>query len=106
MKASVNRLKMCKNKVSFTSKQAALKVAEKHNQRVYECPVCFCYHCTKLEDWKSLFVPVEEYESLERRCKIQKKKIERVGKLNYDLQTRINVLKSELKELRHGRKKD
>lgn len=60
------RAKMCKNKTSFTSKGAALRVTEKYGQRVYECPVCFCFHCTSKSDWKEEFVPIEKYQNLNR----------------------------------------
>lgn len=54
----------CGKKVSFTHRAKAEKVAKKHGQTVYECPVCFCYHCTSKEDWRSEFVSIEKYEAV------------------------------------------
>lgn len=60
----VNKIKMCKNKNSFQTIGAAKAAAKKFGQRVYECPVCFCYHCTSLDDWRSEFVTIEKHEEL------------------------------------------
>ena len=61
---------MCKGKVSFQNIGAAKATAREYNQRVYECPVCFCYHCTSLEDWKDEFVPIEKYNELKKQYEI------------------------------------
>jgi hypothetical protein len=65
-----NRVKILKNKtcgkkVSFKNKKIAAKVALKHNQNMYECPICFCYHLTHYEDWSNEFVSLEDYKELE-----------------------------------------
>lgn len=69
----VRRAKMCKNKVSFTNKAAAIRAAERHNQNVYECPICFCFHCTSRQDWRDEFVPIEKFHNVMRELeRIQK----------------------------------
>lgn len=37
---------MCDKKRSFETEARANKFARRFNQRVYECPICFCWHCT------------------------------------------------------------
>jgi hypothetical protein len=51
---------MCQNKVSFRSKDRAKAAGEKFGQRIYECPICFCWHCTSKENWKEEFITLEE----------------------------------------------
>ena len=62
----IRRNKMCNDKAIFMSVSAAAKVAEKFNQNVYECPICFCFHTTSKKDWKQEFVRIEKYENLKR----------------------------------------
>lgn len=47
---------MCGKKATFTTKGKAEQVAAKFGQRVYECPVCFCWHATSKENWKYEYV--------------------------------------------------
>lgn len=47
---------MCGKKVAFRSQEKAAEVAKQHNQKVYGCPICFCYHLTSKADWKDEFV--------------------------------------------------
>lgn len=44
------RQKMCAKKMAFRTEGAALRVAEKFEHRVYECPICFCWHTTSKKD--------------------------------------------------------
>lgn len=105
--SSVRRIKMCAGKVSFTNKNAALKVANKFDQTVYECPVCFCFHCTNLQNWREEFVPIAKYRALlktheqllEASAKY-KPEIERLGKLIHELNGTINGQKQTIKLLR------
>ena len=43
---------MCYGKVPFRRKISAQRVAKKFNQRVYLCPLCYCWHNTSTRDWK------------------------------------------------------
>lgn len=54
------RSQMCKNKDSFWSRTRAEASAARWGQRVYECPVCFCWHCTSKENWRDEFVDAEK----------------------------------------------
>ena len=63
----MSKLKMCSKKVSFNTKGKAEVVASKFNQRVYECPICFCWHTSSKENWKDEFVRREYHE----RCMAQ-----------------------------------
>ena len=42
------KMKMCGNKKSFRTKKLAEKTADKFDDdyRVYECPICYCFHVT------------------------------------------------------------
>jgi rubrerythrin len=40
-------LAMCLRKKKFYTERSAKKCAKKFKQRVYWCPVCGGYHCTK-----------------------------------------------------------
>ena len=60
-----NKNKMCGKKVSFRTKAAAEKIQVKYpNQRIYECPICFCWHLTTLENWEYLYIDRYEHEKL------------------------------------------
>lgn len=63
----INRIKMCSKKISFTTKGKAEAVGLKFKQRVYECPICFCWHTTSKENWKDEFVRKDYHE----RCMAQ-----------------------------------
>lgn len=100
----INRVKMCQNKVSFTNKATAIAKAEKYNQNVYECPICFCWHCTSREDWKDEFVTVEKYQSLiqhHERLLIQFKEAKTYKKRVHEAETELfrvmNLIKRILK---------
>lgn len=99
--SSVRRHKMCKDKVSFTTKKAALKRAEMFNQRVYECPVCFCFHCTSKEKIEDEFVGLEFHNRIvteyQEQIERQKKKIKRYGKIIRDLNEHISKLKKRMR---------
>ncbi len=82
---AINRFKMCKNKVSFTNAKAAERIAEKHNQRVYECPICFCFHCTSKADWKDEFVTLEKYQNVMKANDRLIKQIQNLSKVKQRL---------------------
>lgn len=103
-----NKQKMCKQKVSFTNMKAALKVAEKHKQNVYECPICFCFHCTSHQNWMDDFVPKERFNNiLEQNRVLQRqsgKKTEifkRYRRYINELNVAIARLKKENKALKN-----
>lgn len=48
--------RMCGPKLSFRTRAKAQEIADKYGQRVYECPVCFCFHCTSKENWQDEFI--------------------------------------------------
>jgi hypothetical protein len=47
---------MCINKISFRNRDRAERSAAIYGQRIYECPICFCWHCTSKENWQDEFV--------------------------------------------------
>lgn len=82
------RRKACVGKVAFHTYRTALCVAEKYNQTVYECPVCFCYHCTSLQNWRDEFVPVQKHQNVVKQldAAIEKlSKLQGMKKINGDL---------------------
>lgn len=88
------REKMCGKKASFQTKKAAELRASLFNQRVYECPICFCWHCTSKEDWRS-----EYYTESDVEKKVNDAKAEANKKIK-TLNTSMNYLKKEIAELR------
>jgi hypothetical protein len=62
----LRRNKMCNDKRTYINITQASRVAEKFNQNVYECPICFCYHTTDRSDWKQEFVSIEKHERLKK----------------------------------------
>jgi hypothetical protein len=61
---------------------------------VYECPICFCWHCTSKENWRDEFVDAEkarkqlvQLESTLRNefNKTLKEKNKRISDLEYAL---------------------
>lgn len=101
----ISRAKMCLNKVSFRSRGKAEAVALRFGQRVYECPICFCWHCTNKENWRDEFVDAEETRQkiagLERKIISLENKI----RAEYNIVLReknkeINALKQEVYYLR------
>lgn len=98
---NINRIKMCKDKVSFTNEKAARKVAKLHDQRVYECPVCFCFHCTSSDNWKGEYVTRKEYEIVMTELIRKRKKVAALGLMVQEKDQRINELKRKLKEYKH-----
>lgn len=70
------RKSMCDKKVSFRSKGKAEAVAAKFGQRIYECPICFCWHCTSKEDWQQEFVSTADLRRAvaEARCEMAAKR--------------------------------
>lgn len=96
--------KMCGNKLSFRTKEAAQRTADKFGQSVYECPICFCYHCTSKKDWRQEYISIDEYNRLLNKYEKCLKEIKTYeNKLN-----NINVyIKKQLtfkKIMRHLRK--
>lgn len=55
-----SRSKMCDKKGSFYSLARAETSAAKWGHRVYECPICFCWHCTSRDNWQDEFVDAEK----------------------------------------------
>lgn len=96
-----SRAQMCTKKVSFRSRGKAEAVAKQFGQRVYECPVCFCWHCTNKENWRDEFVDEEQVRKqladLERRLRTEYNEILR--KKN----SLITELQRKIKTLRRGR---
>lgn len=102
MTVKVKRITGCKGKVSFTNVAAAKRAAEKHGQRVYECPVCYCWHCTSKPDWKDEFLPIEKYRNVlkenERLQKLVKKyrvKYASINSLRHNLERALKKAKKE-----------
>jgi len=92
MKPAVRKAKMCKTKLSFRTMETALKVAAKHNQTVYECPVCFCFHCTSRKDWREEFVEIGKYNQLARELEESKEKLQRERKRLGDVIFNLNTI--------------
>ena len=101
----INRSKMCYKKASFQTEKAAVKVAKEHNQNVYECPICFCWHCTSQENWQLEFIPIDKYnEILEQLEKLKTKHLEHkknAGKTIFDLQQLVGDRGKKLREVEH-----
>lgn len=55
-----SRKKVCGSKDSFWSRARAESIAERYGQRVYECPICFCWHCTSKENWRDEFIEADK----------------------------------------------
>lgn len=93
------RNKMCARKVSFRTKSVAQKVATKFNQRVYECPICFCFHTTNRENWKDEFVWRSEMELAlkQQENKIRQPLNDKIRALNAKISTLEKELKKTLK---------
>lgn len=45
--SAFNRYLMCDRKKRYEQKKTALKMANKFDGSVYQCPVCDGFHCTK-----------------------------------------------------------
>lgn len=84
------RHSMCGTKAAFRTQKSAEKIAIKFHQRTYECPICFCWHCTSLENWRDEFV---RKDYMDRRLAQQEATIR--GELN----STIRVLKMRIGEL-------
>lgn len=89
----VRRFKTCGKKRSFTSAASAKKVALIHNQSVYECPICFCFHTTSRKDWKDEFVAVEKLGELKTELIHKEANIKRLGKLVLETQKNLQSSK-------------
>lgn len=92
----VTRIKMCKGKLSFHTISAAKKIAIKYDQRVYECPICFCYHTTSLEDWRQEFFRKEE---VEKKLLEQKTLINNINQENASLKAKNSNYIKKIEEL-------
>ncbi|HZZ82019.1 MAG TPA: hypothetical protein VFE62_26200 [Gemmataceae bacterium] len=97
--------KMCGDKSTFYSKQRAVAHAAKYGQRVYECPICFCWHCTSKSNWRHEYVDAaqakKDMQTLERKLRteyntILNKKNRRINELELAVaRTRHNQAESE-----------
>ena len=96
---------MCDNKRTFRSRHTAVQHAEKYNQKVYECPICFCFHCTTRENWRDEFVTIEKYNTLlvenEKLRKEGRNKVAFLGKELAKKNEQIRLLKLKIKNLRN-----
>ncbi len=91
-----NRGKMCNYKLSFNTRKKAQVNADKHGQSVYECPVCYCWHCTSKENWRDEFVNVEEFNYiLEKNKEILEK--------NKKMRDKLEALQADIQEKREER---
>lgn len=88
------RQRMCSTKQSFPTRGMAQKVAEKFGQTVYECPICFCWHCTHLKSWRDEFV---RKDYMDRRLHQQESAIRE------ELNSEIRELKRQIKCLNAGK---
>lgn len=93
----VNKSKMCTRKVSFRTKRKAEAVALRYNQRVYECPICFCWHTTNRDNWKSEFIGAEEHRiamaSLEQKIRTElNAKLKEKRKRIYELEKELKLV--------------
>lgn len=91
---------MCLNKCSFFTKKKAQEYAEPYGQRVYECPICFCWHCTSKEHWKAEYVDGEYHkqEMANSERKLRTEYNERLAEKNRE----ITKLKLKIKRLKNG----
>lgn len=91
-----SKAKMCKNKRSFHNKVAAEKVAERFGQRVYECPICFCFHCTSKENWQDEFLFADDAKAIiQMVVDHYEKRQEKLVARNQQLENEIKNLKSK-----------
>lgn len=79
------RNSMCGKKVSYRTKAVAQTYAERHKLRVYECPICFCFHVTKAEK-EVRFVPADL---------VDKHLTEELNKLKIEHRAQIKKLRCE-----------
>lgn len=84
------KLSMCGTKQSFRSRGAAEKIATKFNQRIYECPICFCWHCTKSQDWHDEFV---------RKDYMEKRLTQQESTIRGEMNSTIRALRFRIAEL-------
>lgn len=92
------RKAMCGKKASFTNKGKADAIAAKFGQRVYECPICFCYHTTSKENWKDEYV-TKEY--MDRTLGQQENKIRaELNEKNRNLTNQVFDLHKRIKQLK------
>lgn len=96
---------MCGKKMVFRTRSFADKVALERNQRVYECPVCYCFHLTSKENWRQEFVAVEvmDQKIAEARSAGRREGKEKIKELNIqvqDLLRKNKQLRMENHELR------
>lgn len=111
----INRVKMCYNKKSFRTLKEAQKNADKWNLRVYECPICYCFH-TSSQEAPPEFVTKEEMQNrlLEQEKKIHTayksmiKKYQEKCRDNKKLTFENIKLKATLRDIEHinGSKRD
>src|SRR5690242_3912356 len=97
---NAHKTKMCIRKVSFTTKAKAQAIADKFSQRVYECPICFCWHTTSKENWQDEFIRMEDHivAMSQQESKIRGELNEKNRKLSQE----IFELRKELKLARMG----
>lgn len=89
-----SKTKMCKNKASFRSRERAEQVANNFGQRVYECPICFCFHCTSKENWQDEFLFADDAKTILQMLMDDHERREA------KLRNRITQLENEIKNLK------
>jgi len=92
----LSRKKMCYDKKSYTTKRGAELAATYWNLRVYDCPICFCFHTTSKDNIPKFVTEEFMNEEIQRHLKDQRKNI---GAENAKLSTKINALVKENKTL-------
>ncbi len=99
-----SKAKMCLNKKAYYTKQKAQIDADKYGLRIYECPICFCWHTTSKENWKDEFITNEAHEKALKTLenKIRRELNEIIKKRN----TKINELELIVKRLKCGQVND
>jgi hypothetical protein len=87
----------CRSKVSFPSLIQAKRVADKFDQHVYECPVCFCWHTTSNPDWKSEYVKRSRMDALVNQTRGELNKIiKEKNKYISELELKVKSFESEI----------
>lgn len=90
----------CYKKCSFRTQAKAQAVADKYDQRDYRCPICFCWHCTSLENWRDEFVSIEKYQSVHKEMEKAKDTARKENERRKRLSVKINELERVIKRLK------
>lgn len=72
---------MCGDKLAFPTRNSAEKHAIKYDQYVYNCPVCFTWHCTSQKDWRINYVDRKLYDNLLAKNHILQAKVKQLEEL-------------------------